>query len=227
MWCVIPAKLRASAKQRLSPMLGSRERATLCAVMLKDVLATATKAEGLAGVVLVTGDCVLAQIGRQFGARILDTGGDEGTRRAVEFAALRLAREHAAGMLVLPSDIPAITPVEIRKLLSVHRAPRALTITPAAHDLGTNALVVSPCDAVQPCFGERSFPAHLDAARRVGIEPSIVPLPGIGFDIDRPQDLVRFLALNTDTATHRFIEDLNLLGHVGPRQCNECMEFVL
>lgn len=227
MWCVIPAKRRASAKQRLSQVLSSQERATLSEVMLKDVLGAATKAEGLAGVVLVTGDDVLAGIGRQFGARILDAGGDEGTRRAVECAALLLAREHAAGMLVLPSDIPAVTPGEIRKLLSAHGIAAALTLTPAVHDLGTNALAVSPCDAVQLCFGEFSFPAHVKAARRVGIEPSIVPLPGIGFDIDRPPDLLRFLALETDTATHRFMRGLNYQGYVWSWQRSEYVELVL
>lgn len=227
MWCVIPAKRRESAKQRLSPVLGSRERATLCELMLRDVLAAVSKAQGLAGVVLVTGDDVLAGIGRRFGARILDTGGDEGTRRAVEYAALRLLREHAAGMLVLPSDIPAVTPEEIGRLLSAHRSAAALTLAPALQDRGTNALAVSPCDAVQLCFGECSFPAHLAAARRVGIEPSIVRLPGIGFDIDRPLDLVRFLALETDTLTHRFMQGLNRRGHAGSYKGGAKPEFVL
>lgn len=227
MWCVIPAKRRESAKQRLSRVLGSRERATLCEVMLRDVLAAVSKTQGLEGVVLVTGDEVLAAIGRRFGARILDTGGDEGTRRAVAFAALRLLREHAAGMLVLPSDIPAVTPVEIGRLLAAHRTAAAVTLAPALQDLGTNALAVSPCDAVELCFGERSFPAHLEAARRVGIEPSIVPLPGIGFDIDRPLDLVRFLALETETLTHRFMQGLNRHGHAVSCQGGANAEFVL
>jgi 2-phospho-L-lactate guanylyltransferase len=44
-------------------------------------------------------------------------------------------------------------------------------------------------------FGDNSFYPHLDAARRCGIEPRILHLPGIAMDIDHPADLARFLAL--------------------------------
>ena len=42
-------------------------------------------------------------------------------------------------------------------------------------------------------FGDDSFLPHLAAARGLGIEPTIVELPGIGLDIDQPEDVQALL----------------------------------
>ena len=42
-------------------------------------------------------------------------------------------------------------------------------------------------------FGDDSFLPHLAAARALGIEPTIVKLPGIGLDIDQPLDVEALL----------------------------------
>ena len=44
-------------------------------------------------------------------------------------------------------------------------------------------------------FGDNSYFPHLDAARRCGIEPTVIRLPGIAMDIDHPADLAHFLRL--------------------------------
>ena len=56
-------------------------------------------------------------------------------------------------------------------------------------------MLLSPPQAVPLRFGDNSYFPHLDAARAQGIEPTIVPLPGIGMDIDHPADLHSFMAL--------------------------------
>ena len=38
-------------------------------------------------------------------------------------------------------------------------------------------------------FGDDSFLPHLASARALGIEPTIVRLPGIALDIDQPEDV--------------------------------------
>ena len=68
------------------------------------------------------------------------------------------------------------------------RAPAAVFV-PSRSGLGTNAACLAPPDAVPLRFGEPSFADHLAAARARGIEPVVLPLPGAGLDIDRPEDL--------------------------------------
>jgi 2-phospho-L-lactate/phosphoenolpyruvate guanylyltransferase len=50
-------------------------------------------------------------------------------------------------------------------------------------------------------FGDDSFLPHLAAARALGIEPTIVKLPGIGLDIDQPRDLQAFRRATPHMAT--------------------------
>ena len=77
-------------------------------------------------------------------------------------------------MMTMPGDIPRLSPAEIAATLAAHRAAPSFTIVPAHDDLGSNAIVCSPPDAVPLRFGEDSFFPHLDAARAQGIEPLVV-----------------------------------------------------
>ena len=65
--------------------------------------------------------------------------------------------------------------------------------------MGSNAILMSPPDAVPLRFGDDSFRPHLAAARAAGIEPTIVSLPGIALDIDNPADLAHFSQIGSRT----------------------------
>ena len=65
----------------------------------------------------------------------------------------------------------------------------SFTIVPAHDERGSNAVLCSPPLVMPLRFGDDSFFPHLAAARALGIEPTIVKLPGIGLDIDQPVDL--------------------------------------
>jgi 2-phospho-L-lactate guanylyltransferase len=101
-----------------------------------------------------------------------------------------LTASGASAMLALPGDIPGVTLAELDQLCTVaRRQPPAFTIVPAHDQRGSNAVLVAPPNAVPLRFGDDSFFPHLDAARRHGIEPVVVKLPGIALDIDRPEDV--------------------------------------
>ena len=55
-------------------------------------------------------------------------------------------------------------------------------------------MLCSPPGALPFAFGHDSFEPHCRAARARGIAPRIVPLPGLGLDIDTPDDLRALLA---------------------------------
>ena len=65
---------------------------------------------------------------------------------------------------------------------------QAVVLTPALRDSGTNCLAMADPSAIEPCFGEDSFIAHQEAARRAGIACRVCRLDGLGHDIDCPDD---------------------------------------
>jgi 2-phospho-L-lactate guanylyltransferase len=108
-------------------------------------------------------------------------------------------------MLTVPADVPAITAAEIARVLAAHGEAPAFTIVPSHDRRGSNAIAVSRPDAVELAFGDDSFVAHLRAARRAGIEPTIMTSPGIALDIDHPVDLARLTQMSTGPRTAAFL----------------------
>ena len=141
--------------------------------MLEDVLAALAAAPGLAGRLLVTTDpgARSALAGRYGAAMHRADGADDGHTGAVTAAARRLAAEGRGGMLTLPGDIPLVTAGEIERLIAAHRSAPSFTIAPSHDEQGSNAIILSPPDAVPLRFGDDSFFPHLAAAEACGIAP--------------------------------------------------------
>ncbi len=211
-WAVMPVKEFVSAKQRLAACLASEARRALAAAMVEDVLEELSAVAELAGILVVTVDSAAADLARRYGAHVSAEAARSGHTGTVAAAARRLAAEGRAGMITIPGDIPAITAAEISAVLAAHKPAPAFTIVPAHDDLGSNAVVCSPPDAVALQFGDNSFFPHLDAARRSGIEPTIVRQSGIAMDIDHPADLARFLRMlpSRPTRTRRLLKEAGL-----------------
>jgi 2-phospho-L-lactate guanylyltransferase len=64
-----------------------------------------------------------------------------------------------------------------------------VVIAPADARSGTNALLVSPPDAIAPGFGPGSLERHLRAAEAAGASTQLVVDAALGFDLDTPDDL--------------------------------------
>ena len=187
MWAVVPVKEFARAKQRLAPALDEAGRAALFAEMVERVLETLLSVRGLEGVAVVTNEASLSPRG----VRIIPDREGGGQSAAVAQAARILAAEGVNGILTIPGDVPLATPEEIEHLLDVHER---MTIVPSRDGKGTNALAVSPPDLIKFHFGDASFEPHCAEARALGIEPRVLRLPGLGLDIDTPDDLALFRA---------------------------------
>ena len=200
-WAILPVKEMVGAKQRLAPLLSPEERIALMQVMLRDVLTALSAAAGLAGIALVTLDPWAQALAQEHGARIITEGAREGHTGAVTFAAAVLQAEGVASILTLPGDIPAAKPNEIEALIAAASASPAFIIAPAHDELGSNAILMSPPNAVKLRFGEDSYFPHLAASRAAGILPHILRLPGIAMDIDHPADIARFASIPEAKAT--------------------------
>ena len=211
-WAVVPVKDFALAKQRLAGAFTPAFRQELAQAMLCDVLGALREARELAGFAVITADPQAGRLAQEFGGRWLMEREVSGLNAAVTQAAAVLDAEGAAGMLVLPGDVPAVTPREIEALLAGHGTSRAISLIAAEDRDGTNALLVSPPQAMSPAFGPGSFARHRAGAEALGIVPTLqepARFPGFAHDIDTPEAVCRFKGLRPSSNTGRLLASLH------------------
>lgn len=198
MWALLPIKALRGAKKRLSELLSEDERAGLVRAMASDVLRALMGAEGLDGVVVLSSDPDVQALAEQAGARFLPEGDAKGLNPALEQAAETLAGEGINSILIVHGDLPLASADEIDAIATAHGPISALgaaiTIVPSREDGGSNTMAISLPAPISLEYGADSFAKHCRAAEAAGITPKVLELHGIGLDIDRPGDLLAFLA---------------------------------
>jgi len=214
MWAVVPVKDLAGAKARLSPVLNADERRGLFRAMLRDVLAALGDTPSLDGIALITRDPAAEVLARRFGAEIITEDQNSGQTDAVAHGVSQLIARGVADIMQVPGDVPLATAVEFEQVITAHLPAPAMTIVPARDQQGSNCVICSPPDSVALRFGDNSFFPHLEAAHRAGIQPTICTLPGLGLDIDTPDDLAVLLARQEDTLSHAFLDDSGIAGRL-------------
>lgn len=194
---LIPVKGFANAKQRLSLLLGEREREELAEAMFRDVLGQAVLARGLDCTFVVTGNGRVSEIACALGAQVIREKEERGETEAVSYALSEMKRREVQAALVIPGDIPLVRFSDIEHLLeSVSRAdctsPFAFLV-PSHDRMGTNGLLLSPPDVINLRFGYDSFSYHLRQVSARGLPVQVIENERLALDIDEPRDLERFL----------------------------------
>ncbi len=205
----VPVKDLENAKQRLVPVLSPEERRALARTMLEDVLDALGEA-GLDRVLVVTRDPEVIALARQHHASVLEEPENRGHTEAVALAQRMAADIGAQRFLTIPGDVPQVAPQEIAALVAAASAGPGVVFVPSRSGFGTNGVLLSPPDLMRLKFGEPSFANHLIAARRGGLDPMILSLPGLGLDIDGPEDLRTLLENDRKTRSRRLIQTLGL-----------------
>jgi 2-phospho-L-lactate guanylyltransferase len=186
---VLPVKRFAAAKQRLAPGIGATHRAELAAAMLEDALEAIGAARSIERLVVVTSEPRAIELATASGAEVLPDP-DEGGHSGAALSGISRARELGAGCVVLlPIDCPLLEPRELERLLT-GMPERYVAIVPDRHGTGTNALALSPPDAIRPAFGEGSCARHVAAAREAGLPFGVEELGSLALDLDTPADVV-------------------------------------
>jgi len=195
---VLPVKRFAAAKQRLAPGMGGTHRAELAAAMLEDVLEAIGAARSIERLIIVTSEPRAIELATASGAEVLPDP-EEGGHSGASLAGIARARElGAACVVLLPIDCPLLATSELERLLT-GMPERYAAIVPDRHGTGTNALALSPPDAIEPSFGEGSCARHVAAAREAGVPFGVEELPSLALDLDTPADVVALtMALERD-----------------------------
>jgi len=182
---LVAIKARAQCKSRLAEVLAPAARLQLVRAMLDAVISAARGAQTLHQIVVVSPerDCVAAEI-----PVLADTGG--GLNAALSAARLALHEFGCQELVVLPADLPHVTAADIDDLVRAGRRG-GFAIAPDTAGVGTNALYLNSPQPFRFRFGPDSRRLHLEQAHGMGLNPQVVQLAGLEFDVDCPDDIHR------------------------------------
>ena len=215
---LVPVKDLKNAKQRLAPVAGQAARTALAQAMLEDV------AEALAGwnnrpeVALVTRDPFALALASRCDFEVIADHANSSETEAIAMATYVCEMRAIRTTLVIPADIPLITAAELQRVYDA--APlEGSVLVPAGDGRGTNAALRSPAGLFPLRFGNDSFKPHLAAAQATGRPCIVLPLSGIGVDVDNPADLKQLIELPGNTHAQRLARQWDLRDY--PIAANE------
>ena len=187
---VLPVKRFEIAKRRLGDGgLRSSDRVALATGMLTDVLETLKLASNVDDVVVVTGEPNAEVLARTYGAQVIadspSDGHNEAARRGIDWA----VGEGAFHVLLLAGDAPAVQAAEIDELVRMLSDGPEVVIVPDRHGTGTNALLLTPPDVIEPSFGADSRVRHERLAQEAGASVRVAEVASLMLDVDTPEDL--------------------------------------
>jgi len=209
---LIPFKSVATAKQRLAAALDQQQRSQLAEAMLRDVMTAAAGVADRIDVALVTGDARAQRLAKEFGFLVIEDTRNESETAAIEMATACSEERGYDTTMVVPADIPLIESHELCRVLD--SAPEhGAVLVPAYDRRGSNCILRRPASIIPLRFGNDSFLPHCEAVKKTGKQLVILEMPGIGLDIDNPQELEMLMARGGETHAQRLLRSWALGQH--------------
>jgi 2-phospho-L-lactate/phosphoenolpyruvate guanylyltransferase len=182
---VLPIKSFPQAKSRTA--FDGPVRAALAEAMYGDVLAALVQVAELDDLIVVTREESVAAAAREAGAHVVDDPDEVGHSAAALIGTRAAAERGAERVLLVPGDCPALTPGAVARLLADPRP--GVVVVPDHHGTGTNALLLTPYDVIEPSFGPGSMARHVAHAIAVGAPVRVAEVASLVHDVDTADDL--------------------------------------
>jgi 2-phospho-L-lactate guanylyltransferase len=191
-------------KSRLSLVLDLNQRRRLAELMFADVLGVFRRAGLLPTCYVISSDVTALTIARRLGAQTIAEHVDKGVNAAVGTGMRTLGR--GRDFMVVPSDLPLITPAEVKTALSLKRC-FGCVISPSHSFDGTNLLIFSGNAAPALSYDSDSFWNHVGGAARKGLSLAVYCSDGVLSDVDTPEDLRALSRTRKRVASARFARE--------------------
>lgn len=177
---IIPVRLGAPRKTRLSGSVSAFERERLADLLFAHVARTVRTHQRVAELIILS---PLRPPGSPDGWKR-----DDGRGLNEELTALR-DELSPANVLVVHADLPLIGHSDLTELMDAAESA-GIALAPDHAAEGTNAVAIRQGQPFSFAFGPGSLAAHRAAARvPAGTEPRLVVSRGLAHDIDLPSDL--------------------------------------
>jgi 2-phospho-L-lactate guanylyltransferase len=188
-WAIVPVKPLRRAKSRLAGVLTDEERASLSQRLLQHTLEVLGEIPEIERTLVVSRDSRALALARKHGAHTVTERGTPELNQALVRATMVAKEYGAAGVLILPADLPLLKIEDVQTLIEASRNPPVVVLVPDRHGEGTNALLVRPSGLIEYDFGPDSFQRHQEQAKALGARIEIRSIPSLGLDLDLPEDL--------------------------------------
>jgi 2-phospho-L-lactate guanylyltransferase len=209
---VLPVKHLDDAKTRLSSILTPLERGALTLAMLEDVLDATLAMPGWATWVVSPDEAVLeVAVGRGAEPIVEDQPPLGAALHQVEAEAVGRGLDALA--ILLP-DTPLVTPAGLTRAL---HTLGPVVLGPSLDQVGTNMLLRRPVGTIPSRFGPDSYRRHLEAAAEADLPVAVVEDEGIGFDLDREDDILPVLASRRAGRTREVLRGLGAHDRLAAR----------
>lgn len=182
---VIPVKLLAMAKSRLSG-LADADREAIALAMAADTVSAAVACPAVADVIVVSDDPSVRTEAAAAGAEVIADLPGAGLNEALAAGAkYATARWSGRGLAALTADLPALSAAELQAALTAASAVTQAFVADATGS-GTTLYAAKPGAPFRPLFGPQSRTRH----RQAGVTELDLPgIPGLKQDVDTVADL--------------------------------------
>lgn len=188
-WAVVPVKPLNLSKSRLADALSAEQRLLLSSYLLERTLQTLQQVTSIKQILVASRDSQALAIARRYAAQTLQEKSDVNLNTGLNRVGRLLLRMRVDGAIVIPIDLPRLTPQDIDGMLAMGKGEDVAVIAPDRHGDGTNAFYLRPPGIIQYSYGPGSFERHCGLLHAAGVETHIYESASIAFDLDTPTDL--------------------------------------
>jgi 2-phospho-L-lactate guanylyltransferase len=204
---VVPVKAFAAAKSRLSPQLDAGHRAALARAFALDAVEAVRRADGVAEVVVVTGEAALGrELGAIPGVVLVPEQGEAGLTAAIELGIAHARHGGGRHLAVLLGDLPSLRSAALDAALEAAAGHRRAFVADL-EGTGTTLVTALAGTELRPGFGPDSAAVHraagfTDLAALGDIDP------GLRRDVDTVEALEQALGLGVGPRTAEVVAAL-------------------
>ena len=210
-WAVLPLKSVRTANSRLTPVLSAVEREELSLLMVKDVVSVLESSANLGGLLVITNCPIMTSHCAKLEVTVLEEGCRPQLNSAIKKAVQFLYQLGVKKFFTVPGDVPLLSLSELDRLIQCVQMSTGIALVPSHDGQGTNSIASSIPIQISPQFGFDSFSIHRQSAKDQNVSVDVFSLPGLGFDIDEPQDLIRLSSIDGNSRTQKFLTKLDLV----------------
>ena len=190
LWAIVPVKPLRRGKSRLSAILSEEERNRLNQFLFTHTIEVLKEVDAISDILVVSRDSNVLTFSREMGVRTVTENGTPELNNALLRASLFSKAFSTEGVLIVPADLPLLTPADVNAFLSNRTQAPMIVITPDRRQQGTNMLLIDPPDLLTFSFGEESFKRHCALAEAKGAKVIVHNSDNIALDLDVPEDYV-------------------------------------
>ncbi|MEP1470279.1 MAG: 2-phospho-L-lactate guanylyltransferase [Halieaceae bacterium] len=216
MHAILPLKDLVAAKSRLGGILSAAERRSLMQAMVEDVLTTLAGHDQVDSITVVSDDPGAAHLCVAYAAAYLDERslGCSGLNPVLEATVDTLIPDSDGPLMILHGDLPLLDASDISAVIAAQADLGGVVIGCDRAGSGTNLLAFGASARPRLGFGADSCRRHQQAAATASAPVQVLHRPGIGLDVDEPQDILLLLDglddLGPDSKTAALLTDTPL-----------------